>query len=1744
MSEGVYSAGTIFLQVVPSYKGLQESIKREVGKVDKTLGDESEKSGQRAGDRAGKALGKGLNDSAEKELRKSDAFAKDFQRKIQKSLDSIGDTPGLENVARRLRALKDVDIDVDTNANEVHAEFAEIAAEAKAIGALSPDIRIQTNAAAVVGQLLAVRAAAAGASGGGDRGGSSNFLSRFSNDGQDAANSFRAFNGIILTTTTLGAGLIPIIGALSGAVAALGVAGLGAGAGLGVMLLGFSGIGDAVSAMNDAGDASAQTARKQKDASDTIRNALQAVADAERNLARARQDAAESNSDAARTTRRAVRDAAEANSDAARQTRDAVQSAADANSDAARQTADAARSAADANRRAAQEVVQAQRQSAQAVQDALRQQASAERSYAQAQRDSAQAQRDLIAAREEGRRQLDDVRDQQRQNALDERQAVIDLFNADVENTAAQQDPGATNLEKEQASINLGNARERIHEIREEGKRLAEERKKGLKGTDAVQNAQDNLTAALEAQKEAHEAVGRAAAEVDRARVQGAREVQQALREQRRTELDGIRAVKDARADERQTELDGIEAINDARRNQAQTARDGAESVGDAEREQARTAADGRESVRDAQRSLNRAQQDYKDALRDSGEVGDTALDKVRTAMSKLSPAGRRFARFLHGLAPLFYRIRAAAQEGMLPGVQRAMTLVIQKYGPAFIRFVRHMAGTIGRLFEDLGRAFRTPAFEKFFAAFDRYAPRFLRRFGHAIIAWLRAFASWATVIMPFGLQISNMLLRMARGAARFMRSADGQKDWREFMTWSFRMLPKVWKFFRALWGAAKNLLIALAPVGAVVMSIVTSFLEWIAALPPRTLRVYAIAILGILAAFQLANAAIFIFATLSGGAAAPIALIILVLAALGIAFYKLWQRSKTFRDVFKAIWKSIKNAAVDVWKLYLKPIFDQLKKSFHEVSESISLNWKSTFRPVLHGIGTVLQWLWGHVAKKILKLLALGFVTNIKIITFTITHLLIPGFRAIVTAFRWIWTHGLKPLWGQIQKGWRGLGDGFKWVWDHIIKPAWNHVRDAAKFLWERVLKPYWDHMRKGWRNLGDDIRWVWEHIIKAAWGHLQDGVRAVRDTFKNVVQGIKTWWDKMVNIAKNPVRFVVETVINKGLIGGFNKVADFLNIGKMDPVKLPKGFARGGIPSARDMAVYPGYTPGRDIGFVGVSGGEGILRPEATRAIGSGWVEGVNQAARNGGQNAVRRFLGGFARGGVVEDAGRSRGRSIGSPDKRVYWDGQAISKIAAAQLKLAEQVAHIKIHVMQGGFGGAHIAASGSSHNYPGVVDASPSNGNFKGLERLLRRVGFAAWARNVPGRSSVGSGKHVHAASLLDPGNRNSAQITGSWPNHGNGLSGYHNDPAPHYAWLPGLRKRLGATNLAQLGGGGGGGGGFLSGLVGWMKSFVSGPVDWLKGKVAGPLDTMKDKFGSFMQSPMGKAVTGFPSKILGGMASFLTDHLPSFGGGAGPGTIAGVFGGGIEGIFRSLMSTGFYSKRQAAGVMGNMKYESGFDPKIVQGGGHKNTPAGVSNGGWGLVQWTPGQKILPYLQRLGGFGVAEQITALTQQLRGQGSLAEGAAGRALRSKDTPGGAAEAFAREYERPSASSLASTLGGRKAAAESIFRQMGNRNLILDSLNGKKRKPVKVNLMDDGGIVPPGLSAVLNMTGGNEHKAVFTSDQWDVLRGLAEGGTRAGVHYEPHFYHSDLTAADVSDDLLHSLRRAELGGVYTGARG
>lgn len=80
----------------------------------------------------------------------------------------------------------------------------------------------------------------------------------------------------------------------------------------------------------------------------------------------------------------------------------------------------------------------------------------------------------------------------------------------------------------------------------------------------------------------------------------------------------------------------------------------------------------------------------------------------------------------------------------------------------------------------------------------------------------------------------------------------------------------------------------------------------------------------------------------------------------------------------------------------------------------------------------------------------------------------------------------------------------------------------------------------------------------------------------------------------------------------------------------------------------------------------------------------------------------------------------------------------------------------------------------------------------------------------------------------------------------------------------------------------------------------------------------------------------------------------------------------EKVFNYFRGKGL-TPEQSAGIVGNMMQESGVNPERIQGGNATNTsknPDDAGSLGWGLIQWTPGSKIINIAEQA-GISLAEE-----------------------------------------------------------------------------------------------------------------------------------------------------------------------------
>lgn len=266
--------------------------------------------------------------------------------------------------------------------------------------------------------------------------------------------------------------------------------------------------------------------------------------------------------------------------------------------------------------------------------------------------------------------------------------------------------------------------------------------------------------------------------------------------------------------------------------------------------------------------------------------------------------------------------------------------------------------------------------------------------------------------------------------------------------------------------------------------------------------------------------------------------------------------------------------------------------------------------------------------------------------------------FKAIGKAAMWLWNHAIKPNFALILAAGKIAFHGLKLLWDKVLKPVFVAVGATVMWLWNNAIKPAWERIKGGWSLLLIGIRAIWNNVLKPTFNAIGTAVGWVKEKFHYAIEGIKVIWGKLKAYAQIPIKFVIDNVINKGLIGSWNWIDEKV-LGKKFHIN-PFKFATGGI--------MPGYSPGKDNALIAVGGGEAIMRPEWTRAVGPKQIHQWNAQARRGGK------IEGFADGGIFDGV-----KSLGAK----VWE-TAKSTVKGVAEFLANPAASIK-KMLSGALGG---------------------------------------------------------------------------------------------------------------------------------------------------------------------------------------------------------------------------------------------------------------------------------------------------------------------------------------------------------------------------------------------------------------------------------------------------------------------------
>jgi murein DD-endopeptidase MepM/ murein hydrolase activator NlpD len=605
-------------------------------------------------------------------------------------------------------------------------------------------------------------------------------------------------------------------------------------------------------------------------------------------------------------------------------------------------------------------------------------------------------------------------------------------------------------------------------------------------------------------------------------------------------------------------------------------------------------------------------------------------------------------------------------------------------------------------------------------------------------------------------------------------------------------------------------------------------------------------------------------------------------------------------------------------------------------------------------------------------------------------------------------------------------LGDAASWVWKTILQPMFGWIKDVAVQIWDDMVSTFEDS--KGVLSaIGDAFQWVWDKIVDVF-----DWVKKNWPTILAILTGpigiavllITKHWDAISKTVTDAIDNI------KGFLGHmWDKITSGLSAawasitGKWEDIKSSVSGWRAQL-TKRIGNIWAKFTNALSSAWSSVKGAWKRIkdavsgwRAQLTKKIGNlwakfynalvsawGWVTGKwanikrnvgnwrTQLTRSIG-NVWAKFSGAFkdAWNWIVKKWGRIKttisgwGAAIkGSLSK--IWDGMGSGLVGAVNW-VREKILWLigKLNTILGKFGASPIKLKWSPlGKFKGFAEGGPVRGPGGPKEdKILARLS---------------SGEHVLTASEVKAlgGHQRVTQLRkdalrGVGPT-GTGGSGSTTTKRKKKDSGGGILNWFGdrLDNLKSLGD--------------VLKKGYEAAFKWALSKFKKSMNVSEDS-GIVKRIAYG-AINSIAGRITG-----MGKHQDDIARAAAAAAAASSSGGGTAAVWRALRSIGL-SKVQTAGVMGNMQSESGFDPFIVQGGGHSMNPAAAGGGGYGLVQWTPGRKLIPYLKGKKP-SINAEVTALAAQLAGRGSSPEGGAGARLRAAKTIGAATRAFELGYER-----------------------------------------------------------------------------------------------------------------------------------
>lgn len=406
------------------------------------------------------------------------------------------------------------------------------------------------------------------------------------------------------------------------------------------------------------------------------------------------------------------------------------------------------------------------------------------------------------------------------------------------------------------------------------------------------------------------------------------------------------------------------------------------------------------------------------------------------------------------------------------------------------------------------------------------------------------------------------------------------------------------------------------------------------------------------------------------------------------------------------------------LWKRVFLP-------AWNGISAVVQFAWTKVIQPVLaalawygrHVVAPVLTWLWRNIAQPVFRGLALEAKVAWALIKVVFGLIVIWIKAFVVPTLKFLWLTA-KVAWAGItavsRVGWAGL----KLIFGALVTYIKTFVVPGLRFLWSMT--------KIIWGGITSTISLFWNKGIKPVFSALGGFIsKHVVPAFQAGVSAIGRAWDRIRALAMAPVRFVIDTVINNGIIKAYNTLAGVFGAPKVRPIvwgpTTAQRASRSGVQQFADGGHVRGPGgPRSDKVQALLSNGEYVI---PTRVVREHGVKFFDQLAGKGSGRPGRGThmyadggLVGFAKDawGMASNPARLVKRPIDALINRIPGAGTVVNMVAGMGRKL---VGGLLDWIRKHSFG-----AGGGAGNWPSGPGAQRGDsGVWRRILALIKSTG---------------------------------------------------------------------------------------------------------------------------------------------------------------------------------------------------------------------------------------------------------------------------------------------------------------------------------------------------------------------------------------------------------------------------------------